>query len=246
MILRIDAGRALQEHGLNLHCEFVYYASREEQRAALEVIRRALLTEPVDRSVLTRLEHTDRAAGAVRGLLSIGPEGESDAVLREYLQGLAVSLERELERRAPLRRPPDVARQIRRRMESWDCAHADDLLEVRVPRVAPVWANCVALRFSPRWEREAGNWDRDTQFMFEMNFVAGLFIWLSVHVVPEFRGRRIGVSFVASIEELARNLGFRRFAVPGPNPGFWKGQFGYALRPEHDMGSFVHEVYRED
>jgi len=246
MILEANTIRVPQEAGLDLHCELVYYSLEGEQRAALAVLRAALKTEPLKRSALEKLGRSDLSADAVKDLLRVCGAPGTDAVLRRYLEGLAISLEREVARRRPLARSTGVTALLRTAIQNWEHFDPEDRLEIRVPRRGPVWVDYISRKHSPRYDGAKGNWDRDTQYMFEMNFVSGLFIWLSMHTAPEFRGRRLGVSFIRMVEGLAREMGFRRFTVPGPNPRFWCEQFGYGLRPEHDLGQFIHEVYRED
>jgi GNAT superfamily N-acetyltransferase len=239
----------LYESGLPLHERYVFYGSTEEQARALTIVQRALAGDQLTDDALRSLAVDERTMKALDALLDLRSEEGFDDIMRGYLEGTVVSLERELVRRNPLERPDDIAERVRAEIEAWPLFEKGDVLEIEGTDI--LWVNCVLLRFSPRWDGRPGAWDRDTQMMFQMVFGSGLFVWLSMNVASEFHGRRIGSSFIERMEKFARAIGFRRFIVPGPNRKFWCGRFAYGMHPAHEAvggggyGSFLHEVYKE-
>jgi len=154
-------------------------------------------------------------------------------------------MERETALRRDIARPADLTLLIRRTIEGLDFFRTGDVLEISVEDDNPsVWVNYVSRDLSPAYEAAKGEWDRDTQYMFEMDFAAGLFCWLSVSTVPAFQGRGIGTRFLRAAEELATGLGFRRFSVAGPcNGPYWERVMGYTIA----RGPLVHnmEAYKD-
>lgn len=231
--------------GLDLLAQTAHYADDDDLADTLDAVLQML--EDGDFGALPEIAEEDETAQRLGALLrERAVDGWHDAVAG-YLRGLAASLERELAERAPVPPCADLDDRIRATVFGLDFVRPDDPLEILGPVGSPAYVDLVIEEFSPDYDGEDVLW-RDTQFKFEFLFDSGLFIWLYANVADAFRGRRIGTRFFQAVEQLARDLGFRRFCVPGPNKPYWEGVMGYTVDPVHHVGGdggFIHEAYKQ-
>ena len=231
--------------GLDLLAQTAHYGDDDDIGDTLDAVRLMLTSGDFD--ALPDLAEEDETAQRLTELLAERAcEGWYEAVVG-YLRGLEASLAREVPGRAPVPACDDLDEQIRSVVFDLDFVNADDALEILGVIGSPAYVDLVIAEFSPRYDGDDVIW-RDTQFKFEFLFDSGLFIWLYANVAEEFRGRRIGTRFFEAVEGLARDLGFRRFCVPGPNKPYWERVMGYTVDPLHQVGGdggFIHEAYKE-
>lgn len=209
-----------------IQARFVYYSDRPTQERIRDRLRAAVATGALDDG-LKSLAINDTLTPLVEAGLARRADAGWEPQVRTLLEALAAELDREVRDRAPLPPVPDVAAQVERVIKALPDYDPTDLLEISADPGMPVWVNYVSRRMSPRYDAAKGAWDRDTQYMYEMNFDSGLFIWLSLATHPAFQGRGVGTRFVKAAEALAVALGFRRFSVLGPNNGTYWTTLGY-------------------
>jgi GNAT superfamily N-acetyltransferase len=209
-----------------IQARFVYYSDRLTQQRIRDQLRAALATGALDDG-LKALAINDTLTPLVEAGLARRADAGWEPQVRTLLEALAAELAREVRDRAPVQRIPDAAAQVERVIMALPDYDPTDILEISADPGLPVWVNYISRRMSPRYDGAKGAWDRDTQYMYEMNFDSGLFIWLSLATAPEFQGRGVGTRFVKAAEALAVSLGFRRFSVLGPNNGPYWTTLGY-------------------
>ena len=226
-----------------LQCQLVYYADADTQRRVLERLPAALAAGDLAAG-LEAVVAGGRTGELVRDALPHRGEPGWEHPVRAVLEGVLPEIEREAARRRPLNRPADIEERARAFLAGLADADPTDVVEVAADPGGYVWVNYVSRRFSPRYDGAKGDWDRDTQYMFELHFGAGLFVWLSVATAKEFQGQGVGTRFLRAAERFAADLGFRRFAVIGPlNGPYWEQVMGYAVQ----KGPVIHylEGYKE-
>ncbi len=244
--IRGDTRRILcaEDLGLDLVAQTVYYAADDDLADGLESVREMLAAD--DFRDLRDLAQEDDTARRVDELWAARAEDGWRETVRAYLEGLAVAMAREVGERAPLPECPDLNARIRATVYALDFVASDDPIEILGGDGGPTYVDLVLRQFSPDYDGTDVLW-RDTQFKFEFLFGSGLFIWLYGNVAEGSQGQRIGTRLFEAVEALARDLGFRRFCVPGPNKPYWEQVMGYEVHPAHQVGpdpGFVHEAYK--
>ena len=233
-----------EDLGLDLVAQTVYYADDDDLADGLEAAREMLAADYF--RDLRDLAQEDDTARRVDELWAVrGETGWAD-VVRAYVQGLAVAMAREAVERAPVRDCVALEARIRETVYGLDVVAPDDPIEILGGEGGPTYVDLVLRQFSPEYDGTYVLW-RDTHFKFEFLFESGLFIWLYGNVAEASKGQRIGTRFFEAVEALARDLGFRRFCVPGPNKPYWEHVMGYEVHPAHQLGGeagFVHEAYK--
>mgnify|MGYP002725734812 CR=1 FL=1 len=244
--IRGDVRRILcdEDLGLDLVAQTTYYADDDDLADGLQAVREMLAAD--DFRDLRDLAQEDDTARRVDELWAVAGQDGWDETVRAYVEGLAVAMEREAAERAPLPECPDLGARIRATVHALDFVAPDDPIEILGGEGGPTYVDLVLRQFSPEYDGTYVLW-RDTHFKFEFLFESGLFIWLYGNVAESARGRRVGTRFFEAVEALARDLGFRRFCVPGPNKPYWEKVMGYEVHPAHQVGAepgFVHEAYK--
>ncbi|MBT3269778.1 hypothetical protein HN371_21715 [Candidatus Poribacteria bacterium] len=230
--------------GLDLLAQTAHYADDDDVEYTLRAVRDML--DSGDFGDLPELAEEEETAERLDALCVAGSVPGGPEAIRAYLEGLAVSLEREAAERAPVAACVDLEERIRATLVGLDFVADDDPLDILSPVGCPAYVDLLIAEFSPEYDGADVIW-RDTQFKFEFLFESGLFLWLYGNVAEPFRGRRIGTQLFEAVEALALDVGFRRFCVPGPNKPYWERVMAYAVHPKHVVGvggEFIHEAYK--
>jgi GNAT superfamily N-acetyltransferase len=234
--------RALYGHGLwgSLLEHHVHCGSADGQAKALASVERARANG--DEEALMNLAVNAKTLQGLRELPDLKGNAGWEAAMAGFLDALAFSLRRELAARRPVPIPQDARQRVLRTIRGLGMYAETDVLNVYWARPPDfLTADYISVPRSPEYDGADGPWGRDTEFQFEFNFGAGLFIWLSAHVVKEFRSQGLAGQYMRAAEQLAVDFGFRRFCVGGPVlEAFWTEAMGYGVAPEHQVGQSDH------
>lgn len=223
-----DFGHSLAVLWTEIQCSHVFYMETPDLKAMAPILRNHLARGDAAAALAALRPTAATAPGLAEAQNRLGEPGAA-ALAAEVLDRLAGLMEREAARRAPVPHRDDTGARIRAMIEATDVYDPGDHLEITADEGPNVWVNYVSRRYSPDWKPEGGDWDRDTQYMFEWDERYGLFVWLSANTTKPFQGRGYGTQFMKAAEALAVAHGFRRFSVLGPNNGaYWTKVLGYA------------------
>jgi len=229
-----------------LHSRYVYESGVDVQRKVKHKIDRLLAD--YDDDLFRSLAFNKDTRELIDELISCRSDPGFASVVRRFLRGMSHLLDREILRARKVRKPANVARQVRKELAKLHIYHRTDSIKVKEKKQGLFEVDYISIRHSPEHDGKFKSW-RDTQFKIELNFNNGLFVWKYINVHKDLRGKGMGTKLVKFCERLAKRLGIRRFTVEWPNRKFWI-KMGYEIPRKYRIGktgrkNYTHEGYKE-
>lgn len=224
---------------------YVHCGSRQSQEEALAATDR--IRADWGEQALMALAFNAQTRDAVQGVLKLRGKPGWEVAVAGFLDALAFSLRREIAAREPIPITGNMVQRVLDMTHDLPMYDETDVLDVYWEDECPglLSVDYISVRHSPQYDGADGEWNRDTEFQYQLNFGSGLFVWLSAHVVKTFRKQGLAAQYMKAAESLALSLSFRRFCVGGTlNGPFWNRAMGYGFASEHRISQSGHPTPR--
>jgi len=247
-----------QGFGSNMKADIIYYSKKDKKRNIMDQLISLGLTqhEQILVTLCQFVKDRERSTQKVQKFISLNnPDHPTwNYVVSTFVNHFIIMLEREINKSIPITYDhqifsiEDFIKQ--HIINHWNHYHEEDIIEIVGNDRKIVYVNYIVKRMSPNYDEIYKNevW-RNTQFMFELVFHSGLFLWLYANVVESFQKKRVGTSFIECVEMMARDIGFRRFCVDKGNRMYWENILHYDQlimgRTYSETDSFMWEGYKE-